>query len=244
MRGSRFALAGVLAAAAALVALGLGVGTDAALGASCADFPNQAAAQRAANTRDGDGDGIYCETLPCPCLKGGGGSSGGSGGRAPAGGGTRAVVEPQPAPGTCHMRGKGETALPDPKCTPGATNPAVTTATLSQTICMPGWTKTVRPPESVTSKEKEASMLAYGLEGPKSAYEYDHLIPLELGGATNSAKNLWPEPNTPGATGFYRNPKDKLENALKHAVCSGWLSLRTAQRLIASNWVAALRKYV
>jgi hypothetical protein len=35
----------------------------------CSDFSNQAAAQRAANTRDGDGDGVYCESLPCPCLK-------------------------------------------------------------------------------------------------------------------------------------------------------------------------------
>ena len=34
---------------------------------TCAEFPNQAAAQRAASTRDGDGDGIYCESLPCPC---------------------------------------------------------------------------------------------------------------------------------------------------------------------------------
>jgi hypothetical protein len=37
--------------------------------ATCADYPNQAAAQRAADTRDADGDGIYCESLPCPCLK-------------------------------------------------------------------------------------------------------------------------------------------------------------------------------
>src|SRR3954452_7925188 len=37
--------------------------------ATCADYPDQAAAQRAADTRDGDGDGIYCEDLPCPCLK-------------------------------------------------------------------------------------------------------------------------------------------------------------------------------
>jgi hypothetical protein len=42
--------------------------------AVCADHPNQAAAQRAADTRDADGDGIYCETLPCPCLKPGGGT--------------------------------------------------------------------------------------------------------------------------------------------------------------------------
>lgn len=37
--------------------------------ATCADFPNQAAAQAAANTRDADGDGIYCESLPCPCAR-------------------------------------------------------------------------------------------------------------------------------------------------------------------------------
>lgn len=41
----------------------------AAAGGRCSDFANQAAAQRAANTRDGDGDGVYCESLPCPCLK-------------------------------------------------------------------------------------------------------------------------------------------------------------------------------
>jgi hypothetical protein len=32
-----------------------------AFAATCAEYPNQAAAQRAADTRDADGDGIYCE---------------------------------------------------------------------------------------------------------------------------------------------------------------------------------------
>ncbi|MEA2246791.1 MAG: hypothetical protein QOH46_1320 [Solirubrobacteraceae bacterium] len=36
--------------------------------ASCSDYPDQAAAQRAADTRDPDGDGLFCESLPCPCL--------------------------------------------------------------------------------------------------------------------------------------------------------------------------------
>jgi hypothetical protein len=36
--------------------------------AACADYPGQAAAQRAADTRDPDGDGLYCESLPCPCA--------------------------------------------------------------------------------------------------------------------------------------------------------------------------------
>jgi hypothetical protein len=46
--------------------------------ATCDDFATQAAAQRAANTRDPDGDGIYCESLPCPCLRPGEGGDGGS----------------------------------------------------------------------------------------------------------------------------------------------------------------------
>ena len=47
--------------------------------ATCASYSNQAAAQRARDTRDADGDGLYCESLPCPCAKGNGG-----GGRQPA----------------------------------------------------------------------------------------------------------------------------------------------------------------
>ena len=46
--------------------------------ATCGDYSNQAAAQRAADTRDADGDGIYCESLPCPCATGGGGGGGGN----------------------------------------------------------------------------------------------------------------------------------------------------------------------
>lgn len=52
----------------ALSALGAAASTTSvAQAASCAEFPNQAAAQEAANTHDTDGDGIYCESLPCPC---------------------------------------------------------------------------------------------------------------------------------------------------------------------------------
>jgi micrococcal nuclease len=47
---------------------GLLGGTAAA--ATCDDYSNQADAQRAADTRDADGDGLYCETLPCPCSTG------------------------------------------------------------------------------------------------------------------------------------------------------------------------------
>src|SRR4051812_14014593 len=63
----RFVLAVVLAVAASGY-VGLAA-APAARAATCADYPNQAAAQRAADTRDGDGDGVYSEDLPCPCVK-------------------------------------------------------------------------------------------------------------------------------------------------------------------------------
>jgi hypothetical protein len=46
-----------------------GVRGNAAWAATCADYPNQAAAQHAHDTRDADGDGISCESRPCPCAK-------------------------------------------------------------------------------------------------------------------------------------------------------------------------------
>jgi hypothetical protein len=146
------------------------------------------------------------------------------------------VVQRQPPPGSCHARGAGLFSLPDPRCTPGAISPAVTQANLDSTVCSPGYTKTVRPPESVTEHEKEASLAAYGDSGPLHDYEYDHLVPLELGGAANDPRNLWPEPGTTP------NPKDGLENRLRSTVCAGELSLAAAQREVAVDWVAADRR--
>ena len=145
------------------------------------------------------------------------------------------VVQPQPRPGSCRARGTGRFSLPDPRCTPGSLNAAVTQATVSSTICRSGYTRTIRPPESVTGAEKRASLAAYGDSGPLRAFEYDHLVSLELGGAANDPRNLWPEP---GAT---PNPKDGLENRLHAMVCSGRITLAAAQRQIAGNWVASYR---
>ena len=149
------------------------------------------------------------------------------------------IVQRQPAPSACHTVGRGLYSRPDPHCTPGAVNPSVTQATISSTICRSGWTSTVRPAPSITEPEKLASMAAYGLRGSASPYEYDHLVPLELGGAVNDPRNLWPEPDYTTPSGFYRNPKDRLENVLKRMVCYGAIKLAQAQRMIASNWAAA-----
>jgi hypothetical protein len=140
------------------------------------------------------------------------------------------VVQPQPAPGSCHTIGTGLYSRPDPRCTPGALNPVVSQATISKTICVAGWTSSVRPSESVTESEKLASMAAYGDAGPPSVYEYDHFVPLELGGAVNDPRNLWPEP------GASPNPKDAVEDELNHKVCDGEVTLVQAQRAITTNW--------
>jgi len=159
--------------------------------------------------------------------------------------GTQAVytVEPQRAPGSCHYRWVGSDPLPDPVCTPGAINPQVTQADIASTICRSGWTATVRPPEDVTSPEKQGSAAAYGYTGPFATAEYDHLVPLELGGDPNDPANLWVEPNDrPGATST-ANGKDDLESRLRELVCSGALDLATAQQAIATDWVAAAARY-
>lgn len=140
-------------------------------------------------------------------------------------------VQAQPAPGSCHAIGRGSYSRPDPACSPGALNPGVTQANIHETICQSGWTSTVRPPEQVTEAEKAQSMAAYGDGGGMSDYEYDHLIPLELGGAVNDRRNLWPEP------GASPNPKDAVEYDLNQKVCDGQLTLAQAQRAIAGNWV-------
>jgi hypothetical protein len=145
------------------------------------------------------------------------------------------VVQSQLAPGTCHALGSGLYSRPDPRCTPGALNPAVTQATIDRTICVTGWTHTVRPPESITEQEKAASMAAYGDTGSMGDYEYDHFVPLELGGATNDSRNLWPEP------GASPNPKDAVEDELRQEVCDGQLSLAKAQGELATNWISLAR---
>ncbi len=107
--------------------------------------------------------------------------------------------------------------------TPGVLNPDVTQATLGSTICVRGWTKTIRPPTDYTNALKARQMREYGVGGSPSDYQEDHLISLELGGHPTDPRNLWPEPY-PRASAV-----DAIENDLNHRVCSGELSLEHAQ---------------
>ena len=144
-------------------------------------------------------------------------------------------MQPESAPGACHYRTAADgQVLPDPACTPGATNPKVTQDTLDTTICRSGYTKSIRPPRSITAAEKEASAAAYGYTGALSQTEYDHLVPLEVGGDPNDPRNLWVEP------GASPNPKDDVESRLNRLVCARKVPLVAAQEAIASDWTTAL----
>jgi hypothetical protein len=156
---------------------------------------------------------------------------------ASAGHGLKKVHDPGRVTGTirgrCYSRDHGQ--LPDPRCTPGSIDPDVTQADIRSTICKKGWTATVRPPESQTERFKyDVAYPHYGTPAEERT-ELDHLVPLELGGS-NDATNLWPEyPPSP-------NPKDKVEDALNHAVCDGRVSLARAQAAIASDWMTAEKR--
>lgn len=133
--------------------------------------------------------------------------------------------------------------LPDAIATPGAVNAAVTQANIQTTICVPGWTKTIRPPASYTNKLK-AQQLASGAYAGTNAprtYEEDHLISLEIGGHPTDPRNLWPQ-EWDGPYGAHA--KDRLENYLHRAVCSGRMTLAEAQAAVSSNWIVAYQKYI
>jgi hypothetical protein len=144
-------------------------------------------------------------------------------------------VPPAPAVSFGCVARKG---LPDGRCTPGATDPRVTQANIATTICVAGYTKAVRPSTSVTTPIKRARLAAYGSSGPLSAFELDHLIPLELGGAPAAVANLWPE-QLSGTQGAHA--KDRVENDLHARVCAGTMRLAIAQRAIATDWRTADR---
>ena len=127
--------------------------------------------------------------------------------------------------------------LPD---VPGAVDPAVTPDNIDATICVSGYARSVRPPYSVTGAIKRQLMRAEHPGERYAGYELDHLIPLALGGAPADRRNLWLEPWTGDMNA---TDKDALEFVLWRLVCRHEVPLRTAQRVIAQDWVGAYRRY-
>jgi hypothetical protein len=119
-------------------------------------------------------------------------------------------------------------SLPDHDCTPGDVFPEATL----DTICTPGYTKTVR---NVPAALRQSVYAEYGVAypQPRGSYELDHLIPLALGG-NNSIANLFPQEAEP-VPGF--REKDVVEVYLQQQACAGRVALSLAQEQIATNWL-------
>lgn len=131
--------------------------------------------------------------------------------------------------------------MPDRVLTPGATNPAVSQATIGETICRHGWSRSARPPRNLARNLKRERLR--GHPGRSGDFELDHLIPLSLGGAPIDQRNLWLEPRRP-ADGWGSRLKDRLEARLHRLVCSGRLGLAEAQSAIAGDWRAAYLRFL
>lgn len=81
---------------------------------------------------------------------------------------------------------------------------------------------------NVTHDMKLQIAQSYGVpESDWPSYEFDHLIPLAVGG-NSSVDNLWPQPR--GADGS--DAKDQLENQLYHEMVDGTLTQADAVRQI------------
>lgn len=152
------------------------------------------------------------------------------------------VVAPAPPPNTPAVPAPTPTiAAGDFPCVQTShgcisTNPDVNEDTLWVTICVTGYTKTVRPSTTYTNGVKKKLLRDAGIdESAMSQYELDHIIPLAIGGHPRKLSNLMLQP-WEGEDGAYK--KDGLERRLQDMVCAGSISLVDAQNCIAEDWVA------
>lgn len=124
-------------------------------------------------------------------------------------------------------------ASPNHSLTPGATRQV----TMSEVCSVPK--EEVIGDVSVSLRQRV--LQEYGIAGARPEdYEIDYLIAPRLGG-TEDIRNLWPEPYR--ARQWNARVKDALEERLHEMVCSGQLDLSTAQHDIATDWIAAYKKY-
>ena len=132
--------------------------------------------------------------------------------------------------------------LPDVNLTPGSIDASINQSNIQTTICVRGYTKTVRPPVYFTNKLKKKQMADYGYADINpSHYEEDHLIPLSIGGNPSDPANLWPQPRL---SEWNAEKKDILEFKLYKLVCEGAVSLDDARHQISTNWIETYKRYI
>lgn len=131
--------------------------------------------------------------------------------------------------------------IPNHDRTPGAINRHVTQTNIAQTVCVPGWTSTIRPPTSYTNRLKAQQMRALQLPGHAKDYEEDHLVPLCVGGHPTDRRNLWLEPRKGRWSAKF---KDQLEKSVCRAVCKGAMTLEEGQAIfLAPDWTKEYERF-
>jgi hypothetical protein len=124
-----------------------------------------------------------------------------------------------------------------PKPVRALTPGAVRSVALSQLCLLPD--NDLDP--AVPVDKQRAVFHAYGMDDRKArGYQVDYLINPQLGG-DDDLENLWPEPYH--ATVWNATAKDALETKLHSMVCGGQLDLTAAQQELATDWIAAYKKY-
>ncbi len=134
----------------------------------------------------------------------------------------------------CAVAALAQPYFPDPSVTPGAVNPNVTQDNISTTVCVSGWTATIRPTTGYIARLKKKQMRELGLPGTPHEYHEDHLVPLCVGGHPSDPGNLWPQP----IRGRWTDKiKDQLEGSVCRAVCRGDMTLEEGRALfLKPDW--------
>lgn len=113
----------------------------------------------------------------------------------------------------------------------GALNPVVTQEVIQKTICIPGWTATIRPSSGYTTALKVRQLKGTRPLANPADYVEDHIIPLGIGGEPRDPKNLVPELIAESRR------KDVVESRVHRAVCRGTLSLAEGRAIFrAERW--------
>lgn len=137
----------------------------------------------------------------------------------------------------------GGMAIPDREVTPGEVDSGVEADAsgkswivngVEKNICARHFSATaIRKKIRNFAKLKREACEEYGVADKcDRRVEGDHLISIELGGCADCLSNLWPQPMKDA-----RIKDHQVEDALPKLICAGQISLKDAQKCIASDWV-------
>jgi len=112
----------------------------------------------------------------------------------------------------------------------GRLNPSITQRNIQSTICKPGWTAKQRPSLAWTYALKVRQLKALGIPaGEAGRYWADHIVPIGLGGAPRSPRNIQPQLIADAKA------KDVIEIKTYHEVCRGKKTLKEGQSVFLQS---------